>query len=99
MSSNQSIELYKSLTRFSKSQFDQVCFYLQKKYHYDLSLITLDKVPIAESARELIELLEQGTDGLNHLKEILENNKVINNQLPTDPKCRLLLKLLHEVQN
>ena len=72
MSSNQSIKLYESLKRLTKVQFDEVCFYLQGKYGYDLSYIDLGKVPLAHSAMQLIELLEQKTDGLNHLKDVID---------------------------
>ena len=75
MSFNQSIKLYESLKQLPKMQFDEVCFYLQKEYNYDLSLIPLDKVPLADSAMQLINLLEQINEGLNHLQEVLEKLK------------------------
>jgi tetratricopeptide (TPR) repeat protein len=72
MNSNLSITLYESLKRLSKVQFDEVCFDLREEHNYDLALISLDKAPLAESAMQLIHLLEQYADGFNHLQNALE---------------------------
>jgi hypothetical protein len=71
MRSNQIMELYESLKRLSKTQFDEVCFYLRKKYDHDLSYIALDKVAISESAHQLVDLLEQ-RQGLNDLFKVIK---------------------------
>jgi len=71
MTSNQSIELYESLKRLLKPQFNEVCFYLKKEYDCDLSHVDLDKAP-SESAKQLIELIEQYPQGLTHLSEVID---------------------------
>ena len=76
MSSNQSIELYENLKQLTKAQFGEVCFYLQEEYGYDLAFVTLEGVPIAKSAQELIELVEQKAQGLNHLQQVLDEHNV-----------------------
>ncbi|EDN71992.1 hypothetical protein BGS_0297 [Beggiatoa sp. SS] len=71
MNSNQSIKLYESLKRLPKPQFGEVCFYLKKEYGYDLSHVDLDKAA-SESAKQLIELIEQYPQGLTHLSEVID---------------------------
>jgi hypothetical protein len=71
MTSNQSIELYESLKRLPKPQFNEVCLYLQEKYGYNLSYIAVDKAP-TESANQLLELVKQNPQGLDHVEEVLE---------------------------
>jgi hypothetical protein len=70
--SSQSTDLYESLKQLSKTQFDEICFYLQSEHGYDLKLISLDKVPLADSAMQLIQFLEQYENGFNHLQNTLE---------------------------
>jgi len=71
MSSNQSIKLYETLKRLTKTQFGEVCFYLKKEYDYDFSHVDLDKAP-SESANQLIELIEQYPQGLTHLSKVID---------------------------
>jgi len=81
------IDLHKTIKLLPKSQFKEVCFYLQEKYNYDLSYIDLDKAP-SESARQLIEFIQLNRQGFNHLQKTLEyNKKVFLGQLhPTFPR-------------
>ncbi len=65
-----SIELYNHLKRLPKPQFNELCFYLKEKYGYDLSYITVDKAP-AESANQLLELVKQNPQGLDHVEAVL----------------------------
>jgi len=69
--SSTTIALYKSLKRLTKAQFNEVCLYLREKYDYNLSYIAVDKSP-AESANQLIELVKQNSQGLNHLQKVLD---------------------------
>jgi hypothetical protein len=68
--SSKTIELYQSLKRLPKPQFNELCLYLQEKYGYDLSYIAVDKAP-AESANQLIKLVEQNPQGFHHLETVL----------------------------
>jgi len=97
MSSNQSTKLYESLKQLSKIQFDEICFYLQKENGYDLNLISLDKVPLADSAMQLVQLLEQYADGFNHLQNALEiqgQSIKIGNPLMRQKSTLIIISLL-----
>jgi len=88
---NESIKLYESLKQLSKTQFDEICFYLQNEYGYDLNLISLDKVPLADSAMQLIHLLAQyPDDGFNHLQNALER-QIIKSGNPLIPQKKTLI--------
>ena len=92
MKENESIKLYESLKQLSKTQFDEICFYLQKEYGYDLNLISLDKVPLADSAMQLIHLLEQYPNGFNHLQNALERQSIKSgNPLMPQKKTRIII--------
>jgi len=56
-------------------QFDEIGFYLQQEYGYDLNFISLDGVPLADSAMQLIQLLAQYADGFTHLQNALEQQR------------------------
>jgi len=84
MSSNQSIELYKSLKRLKKAQLNEVCFYLKNEYDYDLGFVDLDKAP-NESANGLIEFIEQYSQGLSHLSKVI-NEVTKTPNLPNNPR-------------
>ncbi|MEK8017026.1 MAG: protein kinase, partial [Candidatus Parabeggiatoa sp.] len=65
------ITLYENLKELNESQFNEVCLYLKEAYGYDLTFVTRQGVPIARSAQELIDLLQQNSHGLNQLEEVL----------------------------
>lgn len=95
MSSNQSIKLYERLKQLSKTQFDEVCFYLQNEHGYDLNLISLDKVSLADSAMQLIQLLGQYADGFNHLQNALESQTIkLGNPLMRQKSTVIVISLL-----
>jgi hypothetical protein len=81
--SSKTIELYQSLKRLPKPQFNELCLYLQEKYGYDLSYIAVDKAP-AESANQLLELVKQNPQGLNHLEWVLEKFEVSDSTIKTE---------------
>ncbi|MDM8558244.1 caspase family protein [Candidatus Parabeggiatoa sp. HSG14] len=77
--------LYEILKQLSKSQFDEVCFYLKNEYHYDLSYIAVDKVTSVESAIQLINFIEQYPQGLTHLQKLLEKFQISSPTMKTEP--------------
>jgi hypothetical protein len=69
--SSRTIALYESLKQLNESQFGELCLRL-KDYGYQLNFVTLQGVPIATSAKELIDFVKQYPQGFTHLAEVID---------------------------
>ncbi len=67
------IELQEFLEKLNPAQFNKVVFLLNAKKLIDKSNLSYPVAPTT-SAIEVIDLLQQSSDGLTELKNILKNN-------------------------
>ena len=74
-----SIRLYENLKQLTKSRFGKVCFHLQEKYGYDLAFVMQGGASIATNAQRLINLVEQDSQGLDNLQQLLEEQRLLQN--------------------
>ncbi|MDM8564435.1 hypothetical protein QUF74_02145 [Candidatus Halobeggiatoa sp. HSG11] len=79
---NSSIDLYNHVKKLSKPLFDEICFYLEEQYNYDLSSIDVNGI-LADAARQLINFLKQHSQGLNHLQLLLEQRELLQETATT----------------
>ena len=71
-----SLDLYNRIRKLPRPLFNDICFYLQEKYEYDLSFINVNNAP-SDSAHQLIEFLKQYPQGVNHLQQLLEERGLL----------------------
>jgi len=71
-----SVDLYNRLRQINRAMFNDICFYLQEKYDYDLSFIERSGAP-AEVARQLVLFLKQYPQGVIHLQQELQDKRLL----------------------
>jgi len=71
-----SIDLHNRLKKINSAMFNDICFYLQEKYDYDLSFIERSGAP-AEVARQLVLFLKQYPQGVIHLQQELQDKRLL----------------------